>query len=353
MAVEPGTSQLKSIVDKDYILLMTEVTSQNKSTSESQTPEEINLGSRHYEFVTCKIVHDMAQAANYRFNAGWEGDPYEFSVRPDTCTPTYTDKEGKSLILESKNLTLKSQFTALTHLENEKNRIDREQGAHYLAAFGMGASFRAFSKNIRQAITSLLPTKIAKLPFMGFIGSIALHSSTGADALQKHVFDKANPSLQSYAVVLPSEGPPQDVGNLSAAELAGAGVAGAGGFAAAQIIINEAAKTGPWGAVIGYVIVPFTTSVLFQTRDNRAKEILENFQKILAIHKPNDAEHMARTTNAHVTARTRSIPEISKLLGETLLLARWAPAQSLHHYCVPAQKSGESPVCAPLATDPS
>ena len=329
--VDKQNSRLQSMVDPHYILMM-RVVDEDKA---SGLPKD----QKRYEWITCVIVQDLSHAPRYRIDAGWDGDPYEFSVREETCTPTYVDAQGKSLTLISGNITLGHHQAAAQQLRAEKQKTEHQQGKHYLAAFGFGAAFKAFSKSIRRTIVSLLPPQLVKKPFLTFLAQAALFKAAPTE--ERHLFSKM--AALEFSALKPDASP--DPPSLTTRDWVGVGGSFAAGMATAHVLVNTTAQWGPWGALTGYIIVPFVVSVVISTQSNHAREVLQNFHNILEIHDLEDAQDSAEIQNA---ASSASIPEVSRILGETLLIAGWSAADQLRSYCVPSSNVGTAPTCRPL-----
>lgn len=344
----PRPAQLSSVVDDQYILMMALV----QPHSRHKTAAGIEGGAQVYEFMTCALEHHVdvnrgrwpgyphtknpvkrsANPATSQRMVRSQLDPsapYNFTILPDSCVPTYQNAQGVSLHLRPQNIGAHQVGAAKNHLKVESSRQDIAQGTHYFAAFGFGGMFSGFSNQIRQAIGSLLPQGLKGKSLVAFLGQIGITLPFGGH----NDYLLAQYESDSYVVVMPhqvDERSTQARHELTGAEWAGAAASGAAGFAAAQVIIRESAKAGPLGALVGYVLVPFVATVVVNTRTNHAQHILDKFREIFAIH--DLQQDMAA---AGGVTHTTSIPEIARILGQTLVLAGWAAAEDLNRVCIP------------------
>ena len=368
LSVEESTAKLSSIVDNNYILMMAEVPPAPDANPEttSATAGGSDAVEQLYEFITCALEHNVDTSRgrwpNYPHTSGLarSADPttpgrvvsyrmstwgvhYDFAILPDSCVPTYQTADGVSLHLRQQEVKTRVA-PAINRLKVERDRTDIAQGTHYLAAFGYGAMFKGFAKSIRQAIMTLLPQSMSLKPFVAFMAQVGLTVPFGASG--SYLFDKLE--SENHVVVMPhhlKEQIDERAHEMSVEHWSGAGVSGAAGFFATQVVINQGAKAGPIGALVGYVIVPFVVTVLVNTRANHAKEVLDNFRQIFAIHDPNTIQ----TPSAQ--AQSTSIIEVSRILGEAMLLAGWwGDSIAKPNYCVPASPHGEGgeSECSPL-----
>lgn len=341
--IDKDSSQLSSIMDSEHILMMTLVQGET-----SMAGEEL------YEFVTCAVEHHSQtshaglsqvgighRVVPYQLKASWEEENYQFSLVKDSCVPTYQSQSGESFRLRRSNMTPLKVRTAVNQLEVEKAREEIASGTHYIAAFGFGAMFQGFSGKIRSAISSILPKSLAKKPFLTFISQVGLTLPHGDHGT--HIFDKI--AEKNYVVVMPNRQnkPDPRPHELSSAEWVGTAASGALGYASAQVLINQASRAGPWAAIAGYVIVPFVATALLHSQTHHAADILNNFQKILAIHDPDE---VGQSATAKVTASTTSIVEVSRILGNIMLLSGWG--EGFDAYCLPKQHGSQIAICKPL-----
>lgn len=347
----PQPAQLSSVVDDQYILMMAMVQPDGSQTAGAGPGED---REQLYEFITCALEHHVdvnrgrwpgyphtknpvTRSANpatpqrlvrYQLNPS---DPYNFTILPDSCVPTYQNAAGASLYLNPHNIGTHRVGAAKNELKLESSRQDIAQGTHYFAAFGFGGMLSGFSNQVRQALGSLLPQAIKGKSLVAFMGQIGLTLPfSGHNAYLLAQYDS-----DTYAVVMPhqvGERSAQRRHELTSTEWVGAAASGAAGFAAAQVIINESAKAGPLGALVGYVLVPFVATVVVNTRTNHAQHILDKFQQIFAIHDPQQIED---SVASGAMTHTTSIPEITRILGQTLVLAGWASSVELNRFCMP------------------
>ena len=344
VTIKEDTSQLSSIMDSEHILMMTLVQGGTSSA-----------GEELYEFVTCAVEHHSSSSTAgfsqmgigyrvvpYQLKASWGGENYQFSLVEDSCVPTYQSQSGESFRLRRSTMSPLKVRTAVNQLEIEKAREEIESGTHYIAAFGFGAMFQGFSGKIRSAISSILPKSVAGKPFLTFVSQVGLTLPHGDHGT--HIFDKI--AEKNYVVVMPnriSNKPDPRPHELSSAEWVGTAASGALGYASAQVLINQASRAGPWAAIASYVVVPFVATALLHSQTHHAGDILDNFQKILAIHDPDE---VGQSAAAKVTASTTSIVEVSRILGNIMLLSGWG--EGFDTYCLPKQHGSQIPICKPL-----
>lgn len=338
--VQQDTAQLQSIRDTQYILLMADMGATDASG-----------GVRLFQFVTCAIKPNASMSDVPRFATegtlqGVYSESNDFSVVTETCTPTYIDASGESLTLRPVPAGEAQARAEVTEslLRREQARSDYEQGSHYIAGFGFGATFAALSEPVRNAIRSLLPA-VGWLQnrFAVFAAQWGLSASLPAGGA--HIFDKIE-GEQDYLIVLPKDrAEPIRPHELTTEDWVGSGASAALGYGSARVVIGHLSqKGGPWGAIAGYLLLPFVVTVVLATRTNHAKDILESIQEIF------QPAHPESHLQSPLRAKARSIPEVSRILGETLQLAGWTPLGRTYYYCVPSKTVGENPVCLPLAS---
>lgn len=355
----PGpTAQLSSIVDDDYILMM--VVADSDAADPKDSPAQTEL----YEFMTCAVQHiqdintgrwpgwpdsrgfksripGTTKGVRYQMKLGLGGQAYDFYVLNETCVPTYQNQAGESFKLKKSDVNSHMVGSAVNHLKVQRDRTDIQQGHHHIAAFGFGAMFQGFSSQIRQAVLSLLPKGAIGKPFLAFMSQIGLTAPFGTPGqiLTEKFEDKG------YVVVMPhtmKEQAKQPPHQLNAEDWALSTASGAAGYGTAHVIVQASSKAGPWGAIAGYLVVPFIATVVVHSGENHARDLLDHFQEIFAIRDP---QNMSTVLNSG-TAATSSIVEVSRILGQTLRLSGWGLPEQMTQYCFPNED--HSRTCQPL-----
>lgn len=386
---EETGSKLNSLVDYKYILLM------RSTVPDGRTENKV---TGEYEFITCRISRRLegdtgaweAQQHQQRmtnpdrlmsdnlggglgrgFVGSFRGNiapspvgydplisflPYDWSrtfrIISSSCTPTFTDDQGKSFIVVPHKISEYQLYAARDHIATARDIEDREKGVHYIAGFGFGSLFNSFTGVMRKAIMSVLPQGLPAfgrhlLTFVAQFSFMSKAQPADYNFVEKVMGNNNDPH---YAIVLPKGIDINDrPWELSAPESAGAVAAAGAGYATTHIIIKITSQAGtwggPWGVILGNTVVPFATTMIIATRENVGKDILDNFNQLLLSHNPESMTDMKSHSSEHVGRRVQSIPEISRLFGETLLLSRWVPAELLKKYCYPGESIGSEPQC--------
>lgn len=353
LTVDLNSSQLKSMVDDKYILFVSRIATASPSDPPNYGPQVPQASdepeSDVFEFISCSLELPVAsgqyvgKAVRLRLNVGgWSAQPYEFAVIEETCTPTYVDEDGYSMTFTTHDL-FEEVYNAREIMEQQKNQIDRQQGTHFLAAFGWGATFHAFTAPVRSAVISLLPARLVNTPYFAFASQVSLATAAGSHPSSR-IWDLEK--REEYSVVLPVDTEAGEKNELSTADKLGMAPSVLTSYGISHILIQSASNAGPLGTIGSYTIIPFLVSVLLSIKTNHANDIQKNFQEILAIHQVDPGGSVASSSDRH--SPTSSIPEVSRLLGEVLGLSGWVSEDQLRQYCIPASEAGGQPTCHTL-----
>lgn len=373
-------SQVKSLIDDQYILLMKQVDRSESEAFYAQNPKYIPnpqgvenpvyVYQPEYQFVTCRLERRNTAPGSSPEDGvselrgalpGWWlkflHDYRDFKVLTDSCVSTYLGEDGEPLTLvpSSSQSNLKLYVTK-EKLKRIRDQIDREQRTHLISGFGFGAMFSSLSAPFGQALNTLIPAG-PRAGLMRFFARMSMMWGVPhAGINQEEVLVVPNViegmTTQASRVFVYVRGMNLDIKDrpweLNAADITGTAASAAAGYATARMIIKRtSAVGGPWGAAAGFVVVPFATSTIITLRHNVAKDVLENLQQAFSIHDLNAMGASAKYSPEQV-GKTSSTPLASKALGESLLYAGWASDARIKKYCYPGTGILSEPVCADL-----
>lgn len=314
-----------------------------------------------------------------------EGNPYPINyidgliaedqvVVPSTCVPAFRGIRGAPMALVSQRVDEQKINAAMLSLSNAKFRAERDNGNHFLGAFGIGAAFSSFGKDELEAIRRLIPQRyhqiplplggLRKLPYVGGLfrfnwgnpGMINLGLGMFAVGQNKpfETFISTGLDFENYKLL--STLPGQDrtmVDNVGeGAALAGTAV---GGYATGRLLISRVASfvakhstnvSGQYGTIAAGLLTPLMTTVIINTSKNHGQDALDNFQEIVTTMAPPTS--MTGDLSVVLSQEVRSyLPKVIHLLGRTFFHARWASPFDLYSSCIP-DDTAEGYTCTPL-----
>lgn len=314
-----------------------------------------------------------------------EGNPYPIThvdalldedlvVDPHSCVPAYRGIRNTPMLLVSSLVKDDQINIAVADLSNAQFRESRQQGSHFLGAFGIGAAFSSFGKNELEALRKIIPSKfhqiklplggLRKIPYVGGLfrfnwgnpgmanlglGMFAIGQNKPFDVFIETALDVNNYKVLSS---LPGE---DRTGAEYFAEAAALGGTAVGGFTVGRVFISRVASLvakysksvgGQYGTVAAGLLIPMLTTVLIYHQKNAASDALDNFQQILnTMRRPTDE---VGDMSVALSTEVRSyLPKVIHLLGKAFYHARWVSPFMLHSSCIP-DDNPQGYTCTPL-----
>ena len=317
-----------------------------------------------------------------------EGNPYPIThvdalldedliVDPHSCVPAYRGIRNTPMLLVSKVVKEHQINMAVADLSNAQFRESRQQGSHFLGAFGIGAAFSSFGKNELEALRKIIPSKyhqiklplggLRKIPYVGGLfrfnwgnpgmanlglGMFAIGQNKPFDVFIDTALDVNNYKVLSS---LPGE---DRTGAEYFAEAAALGGTAVGGFTVGRVFISRVASLvakysksvgGQYGTVAAGLLIPMLTTVLIYQQKNASSDALDNFQQILTtMRRPTDK---VGDMSVALSTEVRSyLPKVIHLLGKAFYHARWVSPFMLYSSCIP-DDNPDGYTCTPLFPD--
>lgn len=314
-----------------------------------------------------------------------EGNPYPINyidglisedqvVVPSTCVPAFRGIRGAPMALVSQRVDEQKINAAMLSLSNAKFRAERDNGNHFLGAFGIGAAFSSFGKDELEAIRRLIPQRyhqiplpfggLRKLPYVGGLfrfnwgnpGMLNLGLGMFAVGQNKpfETFISTGMDFENYKLLSTLPGQKRTlVDNVGeGAALAGTAV---GGYATGRLLISRVASfvakhathvSGQYGTIAAGLLTPLMTTVIINASKNHGQDALDNFQEIVTTMAPPTS--MTGDLSVVLSTEVRSyLPKVIHLLGRTFFHARWASPFDLYSSCIP-DDTAEGYTCTPL-----